>query len=105
MAECDPELDLAPATSTLLAVAIDLERRLSAYVAYPYAICGMCKKYFQHTHFDNEAKFLHAPLHDLDVGVGQQLYEMAWKNGSQLEAMNWLLTKAWQFSLRTSEIS
>ena len=101
-------LDLAPATSTLLAGAIDLERRSSAYVAYPYAMCGMCKKYFKQTYIKNALNFLSASRNDLDVGVGLQLFEMAWKNAknnSQLEALNWLLTKAWQISLRTSEIS
>ena len=98
MAECDPELDLAPATSTLLAVAIDLERRLSAYVAYPYAMCGMCRKYFKQTYQKNAENFVTASPQDLDVGVGLQLFEMAWKNAKNpLEAVHWLLTKAWQF--------
>ena len=98
MAECDPELDLAPATSTLLAVAIDLERRLSAYVAYPYAMCGMCRKYFKQTYQKNAENFVTADPKDLDVGVGLQLFQMAWKNAQiPLDAVHWLLTKAWQF--------
>ena len=93
MATCDPSLDIAPAISVLLSTAMDMHIRIAAFIDYPIALCRMSKKFFPYGCMSSIHAFLRTPVAKLDVGVGVQLQAMAWKNGDELAACSWILSK------------
>ena len=93
MATCDPSLDIAPAISVLLSTAMDMHIRIATFIDYPIALCRMSKKFFPYGYMPSTHYFLRTPVAKLDVGVGVQLQAMAWKNGDELAACSWILSK------------
>ena len=95
----DPLLAVGPASSSLLAVAMELVVRLRQYSDYPAALCRMSKRWFPRREetgdggaVSNVHAFLGTRPEKLDVGASLQLHELAWGRGSEMEAAKWLLS-------------
>ena len=93
MATCDPLLDIAPAVSVLLCTAMDMHVRIETFVDYPMALCRLSKRWFPYGYLNSAHDFLKSPVEKLDVGFGAQLHAMAWRQGSELAACAWMLSK------------
>ena len=85
-----PLLEIGPATSNLLATAVDLMLRFKKLQQYPFRLCRLCRRWFPETFVKAILDFLHASMENLDVGVSQQLRELAGVGRSESQAIGWL---------------
>ena len=89
----DPLLELGPATSNILATAVDLILRFNKLQAYPFRLCRLCKKWFTVTYLQAILEFLHSEADTLDVGVSMQLRDIAWKERNEAQALAWIASE------------
>ena len=92
----DPLLELAPATSNLLATSADLVLRFNRLLRYPFILVRLCKRWFPFSYLDAIVKFLHADLDTLDVGVSMQLHKIASTFQNESRALAWMASDAVQ---------
>ena len=92
MAASDPSLDVGAASSSLLAVAVELELRMRQFSEYPALLCRMSKKWFPCGALSSVHAFLCTSPWKLDVGAGLPLHALAWERGSESAACIWLLS-------------
>ena len=85
----DPDLELGPAATVLLATSIDLVLRLNKYKQYPFAMCFLCQRWFPAA-LRNIADFLHTDAENLDVGFSLQIHAYAWSGRNEMQAIAWL---------------
>jgi len=88
----DLALELGAAACVLLAAAADLLVRFNVFLVYPFKLATLCRAWFPSCWRENALKFLHEREENLDVGVGWQLHRLAWAKGTEVAALNWLLS-------------
>ena len=95
----DPDLDVCACISTLLATCGELLVRFHGYELYPYKAAEMCAE-FNPTNFRTACiDFLRAPDATLDTGFGLPLKRLAMARGTELDAVQFLLSTSVQAAL------
>ena len=88
----DPDLDIGPATGTLVATSMELILRLARFKGYPFALCLMSNKYFPVEKLKHIHVFLNLAPEQLDFTCGLIIHNRAWEEGDESAATRWLLS-------------
>lgn len=88
----DPELDIGPATGTLVATSMELILRLARFKDYPFALCLMSNIYLPVEKLNNIRAFLNVVPEQLDIGCGLIIHNRAWEEVDEAAATRWLLS-------------
>ena len=86
----DPNLQLGPAATALVACAVDILLRLDSMQEWPTLICLLCRKWNPSSYMKQCLLFLRESEDNLDVGFSLQFRRIVNKHGNEMKRLDFL---------------